>query len=238
MSKGLIIIPAYNEEKNIGSVLKNIKGLNLGLDMVVVNDGSKDRTKGAVKAEKVDVISHLYNLGYGGALQTGFKYANSKGYDYVILFDADGQHDVKYLPKMKEEIEKGDVDAITGSRFLGEGQFKPGVLKGSVIKLMRFLIKLATNKKITDPTSGFKGLSKRVYSYYAVMGNFPSDYPDADIIIHMLRLKYRMREIPISINQRNSGKSMHSGIKPLIYILKMLLSIFIVLLRELFRKEE
>lgn len=237
MSRGLIIIPAFNEEKNIGKVLEDILNLNIDTDILVIDDGSKDKTKETVKKYNVDIISHIYNLGYGGALQTGFKYAVIKGYKYVILFDADGQHDHKELPLMVREIEKGDADVILGSRFLGKGNFRTGILKGVVIWLMRFLIRLTTGAKITDPTSGFRCLSKKIYSYYAVMGNFPSDYPDADIIIQMLKKKSIIREIPIDVKQRIEGTSMHSGLRPLMYIFKMLLSILIVLLRGMFIKE-
>lgn len=237
MANGLLVIPACNEERNIDKVLKDILQLKLDLDIVVINDGSRDRTKEIVKENNVKVISHLYNLGYGGALQTGFKYAKQNGYEYIIQFDGDGQHDPEDIVLMMQELEKGEADILVGSRFLGKGNFRAGILKTIVIRLMRFLIKIATKVKVTDPTSGLKGLSKRTYNYYAVMGNFPSDYPDADVLIQMLRKRYRIQEIPINVRQRVEGKSMHSGIKPIIYLLKVLLSIMVVLLREKLMEE-
>lgn len=237
MSDGLVIIPAYNEEGNIAKVLKNINNLHLGLDIVVINDGSKDKTRDEALKSGGYVISHPFNLGYGAALQTGFKYAKRKNYKYVIQFDADGQHDPKDLITMKEEITKEDADIISGSRFLGNTTQKLGILKPLVMRLLRFLIKVSTGSRITDPTCGFKALSKSVYEYYSIMGNYPPDYPDADILIQMCKLGYRVKEIPINVREREQGESMHSGLKPVIYLMKMILSIIIVLLRNVITKE-
>jgi glycosyltransferase involved in cell wall biosynthesis len=237
MARGLILIPVFNEEENIGKVLEDIKALKLDIDLLIINDGSKDNTLKIVKTFEVEVISHIINLNYGSALQTGFKYAVIKDYDYVLQFDGDGQHDPKDIYPMIKEIEKDNADIVIGSRFLGKGNFKVGFLKKIVISFMVFLINIFTACKITDPTSGLKALSKRTFSYFSKSGNFPSDYPDADIIIRMLRKKYRIVEIPINVRKRNYGTSMHSGLKPIIYIFKVLLSIFITLLREIFVKE-
>lgn len=237
MAEGLLIIPAYNEEKNIGQVLRKLKLLNLGLDIIVINDGSKDKTIEVVEEEKITIISHPYNLGYAAALQTGFKYARNKGYNYVIQFDSDGQHDTNDIPQMMKELEKGYGDIIIGSRFIGKGNFKAGFLKKVVINFMSLLIKLLAKASVTDPTSGFKGLSKRTYTFYSKMSNFPNDYPDADILIRMIRLGYKVYEIPIDVKERTEGKSMHSGLKPVIYLFKILLSIVVIILREKLIKE-
>jgi glycosyltransferase involved in cell wall biosynthesis len=237
LSKGLIIIPAYNEENNIGRVIREIKSKNVDVDIVVIDDGSTDRTREMVQNEKVDVISHVHNLGYGAALQTGFRYSVKRGYKFVVQFDGDGQHDPDDILPMVEELERADSDIVIGSRFLGKGSFKMGILKQIVVNFMKLIIKISTGTKITDPTSGFKGLSKRTYNYYSLKENFPHDYPDADILIQMLRLKYRVREIPVNIRYRTQGKSMHSGLKPIVYLLKILLSIMVVLLRERLIKE-
>jgi glycosyltransferase involved in cell wall biosynthesis len=237
LASGLIIIPAYNEEKNIDKVLKKIISSGIDMDILVINDGSRDNTVDIVKRNNIKVISNPFNLGYGGALQTGFKYAVTKGYQFVIQFDADGQHQVQDILTIKTELEKGEADIVIGSRFIGKGNFKTGFLKKVVIDLMRFLIKASTGTVVTDPTSGLKGLSKRTYTYYSKMGGFPNDYPDADLLIAMLKLKYKIKEVPIDVLQRDFGTSMHSGLKPVIYIMKVLLSIFIVQLRHLLKKE-
>lgn len=237
LAKGIIIIPAYNEEENIGSVLEEIFSLNLDLDVVVVNDGSVDKTKEIVEGKNIKVISHPFNLGYGAALQTGFKYAVKNQYEYIIQFDADGQHYGKYIEDMKKEIEKDEYDIILGSRFVGNKEYKIEFQKAIVIRFMRKIIKIFTGIKVTDPTCGFKGYKRKVFSHYALFSNFPSDYPDADIIINMLRRKYRVKEIPITVRERTHGKSMHSGLKPLIYLMKINVSIVIVLLRDIFKGE-
>lgn len=232
MFKGLLIIPVFNEEKNIGQVLTDILSSDINIDIVVINDGSKDETNEVIKRFDVPLISHPYNLGYGAALQTGFKYAKSKGYKYVIQFDGDGQHDIHYIPLMIKECNEGSYDIVIGSRYLEKGAFKAGILKGTVIYLMRFLVKHLSKKIITDPTSGFRGLSQRTYTFYSNMGNFPNDYPDADLLIQMLRAGYRLHEFPIKAKERIEGESMHSGLKPIIYLYKILLSIGIIILRE------
>jgi glycosyltransferase involved in cell wall biosynthesis len=237
MTNGLLIIPAYNEEKNIISVLEEIKSYNFDLDMVVVNDGSKDNTGALIKKMGINSISHPYNLGYGAALQTGFKYAKQWDYDYVIIFDSDGQHDPKNLITMINEISKGQIDIVTGSRFLELPFPQVDILKLSVMKLLRLIIKSTTGVKVTDPTCGLKALSKKTYNYYSNMGNYPADFPDADIIIKMLKLGYTIKEIPVNIRERKYGTSMHSGLKPIIYLMKMFLSIIIVLLSSKFIKE-
>jgi glycosyltransferase involved in cell wall biosynthesis len=232
MSDTLIIIPAYDEEKNITKVLRDIKAQMLDIDILVVDDGSKDRTRELVLSEGISIISHPYNLGYGAALQTGFKYAKRSDYSYVIQFDGDGQHDACYIKDIYDEIHKEQVDIVSGSRFLDKNSMDTIFLKKIVIKTLRKIIQASTNTKITDPTCGFKALSKRVYEHYSTMGNFPSDYPDADVTAQMLKLGYKIKEIPISVKKRVYGTSMHSGLKPIVYLFKMLLSINIVLLRH------
>lgn len=228
----LVIIPAYNEEKNVGKVLKDIRGLSIPLDVVVVNDGSRDKTGYVVREAGEKVINLPYNLGYGAALQTGFKYAASKGYEYVVQFDADGQHDPKDILNILDLLRTGGYDIVIGSRFLGKSSFKAGILKKIAISVFRFLIRMTTGAEISDPTSGLQGLSKRVFNYYAVTGNYPEDFPDADTLINMILSNYRVKEIPVNIKNRSSGKSMHAGIKTSFYFIKMLVSILVVLLRK------
>lgn len=239
MTNGLLLIPAYNEEQNISKVLRDIKEQEIGMDILVINDGSADRTREEADQPGVTVISHVFNLGYGAALQTGFKYAMKRGYRYIIQFDADGQHDPEDILPMKNEIEKRDqnIDIVIGSRYIGENSAKAGFPKSMVIKVMRFLIRRLTGYQITDPTSGLKALSRRIFHYYSETGNFPSDYPDADILIKMLRKNYRAAEVPIHARERKYGVSMHSGLKPVFYVVKEFLSIVVVLLSEQFVKE-
>ncbi len=238
MGKTLLIIPAYNEEQNIEKVITSINELEINeLDVLVVNDGSKDCTLEILKSLKISYVSHPYNLGYGAALQTGFKYALKKNYEYVIQFDADGQHDINNILNIMNELHTNKFDIVIGSRFISEKMYNVGILKKIALSFFRMLIKLTTGNEIKDPTSGLKGLNHRTYKYYSTMGNYPGDYPDADIIIRMLRFKYRIKEIPAVMHYRENGESMHSGLKPIYYFIKVFLSIIIVVLREKFTEK-
>lgn len=232
MEKCLIIIPAYNEEKNIGKAIDSIQLLPTKFDILVVNDGSSDMTALVARQKNCYVLSLPFNLGYGGALQTGFKYAVKMGYDFVIQFDADNQHNAGDIESIYQELRKKASDIIIGSRFLGECSYKIGALKTIAINIFRIIINVFTKNEITDPTSGIKGLARPVFSYYSKFGNFPDDFPDADILIKMLFLGYKVKEIPATINRRDTGVSMHSGIKPVYYFMKILLCILIVILSK------
>ena len=232
MKDTLMIIPAYNEEKNIGAVLDSIYALNLNVDVIVVNDGSKDRTVEVVQSRDTDVLSLPCNLGYGGALQTGFRYAASMHYKNVIQFDADGQHSANDIPKILDCLEKTGVDIAIGSRFMEGGSFKAGKLKKAGMAFLKFFIRALTKANISDPTSGMKGLTYKIFSYYAYSDNFSADYPDADILIQVLRAGYSFGETPITVIERKQGESMHSGLKPVYYFIKFILNIVVILLRE------
>jgi glycosyltransferase involved in cell wall biosynthesis len=232
MAEGLIIIPAHNEGQNIGKVLDDISGLQLGLDLVVINDGSKDNTAAIAMSRGVPVISHPFNLGYGGALQTGFKYAVRNDYCYIIQFDGDGQHNASNLKDMAAALELHDADIVIGSRFVAGGSFETSFVKKLVIKFLSAIIRMTTKKTVTDPTSGFKGYRKNVFTYFSKFNNFPDDYPDADILIKMLKMDFTLKEIPIHVNQREFGTSMHAGLKPIVYLLQILISIVMITIRN------
>lgn len=235
----LIIIPAYNEAKTIGTLLENIEKEKVfeKCDILVVNDSSSDGTSDVVKARGHKVITHIYNLGYGSGLQTGYKYAKRMDYDYVIQLDADGQHDASNISKIYEALvnkdEKGiGPDIVIGSRFLKNSpEYKSTLAKDIGYFLFRMLISLFTGKKIMDPTSGLQGLSRRAFSLYSRYDWFDEKYPDANMITQMLLLGYRVEEIPALMHQRTVGKSMHSGLKPIMYMIKMTYMIFAVWFR-------
>jgi glycosyltransferase involved in cell wall biosynthesis len=229
----LIIIPAFNEEPNLPGVLSAMLELSLETDILVVNDGSSDRTKEIAASYPVTVISHPCNLGYGAALQTGFQFACKRDYRYCLQFDADGQHDSSDLPGMIAALREDDADIIIGSRFLDRGgAMKMGPLKTFAISFFRSLIFRTTGATITDPTSGFKGISRAAFTHYAQQNEFPTDFPDADIVIRMLLQRYRFKEIPVKMRPRETGVSMHSGLKPIMYMMKIMLSVFLVLLND------
>lgn len=232
MERSLIIIPAHNEEQNIGKVLQGILALHLPADILVIDDGSLDRTAQVAGAYSVAVVSHPYNLGYGAALQTGYKFATAKGYSYLMQFDGDGQHNPHDLLSLMREMETGDVDIVMGSRYLeGATTYKAGTVKKVGVHFFRWLIRTLTGVKITDPTSGLRAVSHRVFQYYAIRDRFPADFPDADILIQQILRDYCVREVPAHMRIREAGVSMHAGIKPLFYMMKVLLSVLVVLLQ-------
>lgn len=234
----LIILPAYNEALNISKVLDELLSIPIQADILVVNDGSMDGTEEIASTFPVKVITHPCNLGYGAALQTGYRYASLMGYEYCLQFDADGQHNPSDLFRMIDAFNQQTADIIIGSRFLEESKSPHLVWKKKIaISFFRTIIYRLTGAKITDPTSGFKGFSRKVFSHYSLDEQFPADFPDADILIHMLLNNYQMREIPVTMREREFGESMHSGLKPIIYMMKIMLSIMIVLLRHRLTKK-
>lgn len=232
MNRFLIVIPSFNEEQNIAGVLEGLLQLKLQADIAVINDGSKDRTSEVASRFPVTVISHPCNLGYGAALQTGYKYAVKYGYEYVLQFDADGQHDPRDLISIIEEINRGEAEIVMGSRYIADTGYSAGKLKMAAVLFFRWLIFRLTKVKVSDPTTGLRGISHPVFHYYAGSGRFPADFPDADMLIHMILRKYRIKEIPAHMHERRSGVSMHAGIKPLFYMAKIMLSILLVLIRN------
>ena len=235
----LIIIPAYNEEKNIGALLDQLAKPEISslADVLVVDDASTDGTKDIVKKYGFPVVRHVYNLGYGSGLQSGYKYAVRKGYQYVVQMDADGQHDACNIPVLYRALTSGDEegnmpDIVIGSRFMdGSTPYRVSAVKKFAIRLFVLMIYLGTGKKYTDPTSGLQGLSRRAVKYYSHYGNFDDRYPDANMIMQMTLLGYRLREVPAVMHYRTVGVSMHSGLKPMIYMFRMFFSIMAVLIR-------
>lgn len=234
--KMLIIIPAYNEENNIEALIDELQEEEIQsiADFVIINDGSVDRTADIVRERNGNLVSHIYNLGYGSALQTGYKYAVRNGYRYVMQMDADGQHDVCNIRQIYKQLQTPDEnqnypDIVLGSRFMEESSpYEAGKLKKIAIALFRGLIRIATGQKVTDPTSGLQGLSPRVVKYYAGYNHYDDQYPDANMIMQMLLLGFRIREYPAVMHQRVQGVSMHSGLKPIIYMLRMALCMLAV----------
>ncbi len=243
----LVIIPAFNEEKNIGATLDGLEaaGVTEWADVLVMNDASRDRTAEIVKQRNYPVVTHVYNMGYGSGLQVGYKYAVRKGYGYVIQMDADGQHDPgnvkKIYDKLTEEDGEGNrPDIVLGSRFVeGSETFPVSVVKKIAYRFFRLLIRLGTGRKIQDPTTGLQGLSRRAFSYYSQYQNFDDQYPDANMIMQMLLLGFRVEEMPVVMHARTEGVSMHHGLKPFVYMFRMVYSIIAVWMRiRLFQSEK
>jgi glycosyltransferase involved in cell wall biosynthesis len=231
MKKKCIIIPAYNEEENIVSVIEGIKN-HINIDIVLINDGSKDMTaKNAIEAGAI-VISHPFNMGYGIALQTGYKYAVKNDYDFLLQMDGDGQHDPKYISELFYQVESDKCDLVIGSRFLGVKCYKTEFIKSIGRRLFSYIIQITCGLRITDPTSGYQCLNRKVFTFFT-HDSFPCDYPDANIIIMLQRMGFKVLEIPVAMHPNPAGRIMHKGaITISYYLFKMFLSIFITLIRE------
>lgn len=235
----LIIIPAYNEGKNIGAFLEQLEQPEIMeiADILVMNDASTDDTADIVKRHGHRVVTHVYNLGYGSGLQVGYKYAVKKGYRYVIQVDADGQHDACNVMMLYRRLltadEKGRFpDIVLGSRFVeGSVAYPTTVVKKIAYTMFRLLIRMGTGRKIMDPTTGLQGLSRRAFSYYALFNHFDDRYPDANMIMQMLLLGFQVEEVPSVMHPRTEGVSMHSGLKPVLYMFRMVFSIVAVWIR-------
>lgn len=233
----LIIIPAYNEEASIAKFLSKLLAdeSHAYADILVINDASTDNTLSIIQDLKIPVISHPYNLGYGTALQTGYKYAVANGYQYVIQIDSDGQHDVCNIKRIYEVLtSKENPDLVIGSRFLkGSQSFPISLTKKIAIAFFCMVIRLTSRQVITDPTSGLQGLSRNVFAYYARFGNFDNSYPDANMLVQMTLLGYTVQECPAIMHRREAGKSMHFGIiEPILYMFIMVFSTLNVFIRH------
>lgn len=231
MNPYLIIIPAYNEKDNIGRLLKDVNNTNPQADILVVNDGSTDSTSEIAKMAGAMVLDLPFNLGYGGAVQTGFRFAVDFGYDFVITIDGDAQHDPNSIKNLKEAMEEKKADVVIGSRFL-EGAYKMDIFRKIGVWLFSKIAQLYTGTNFTDPTSGFQLLNRNVFTYLSQGDNYPLDYPDVNIIMALHKMGFKLKEAPVRMIEKPNGKSMHSGLKPFLYIARMFLAILIVLLRK------
>lgn len=225
--KVLLIIPAYNEEENILSTIKKIKEYSDEIDYIVVNDGSKDRTEEILEKNKINHIKLVKNLGIGGAVQTGYKYAYENHYDIAIQFDGDGQHDVNYVPRICEPLLEEQADMVIGTRYLDKtsSEFQSTFMRRLGSNIISFFIKLFTRKKITDPTSGFRAANKKVIKEFAI--EYPKEYPEPESTVSLLVNGYKVKEVPVSMNERTGGKSSINVWKSVDYMVKVVLAIII-----------
>jgi len=231
MGKILVLIPAFNEAEGIGSVVAKVRQAVVDCDILVVNDGSGDRTAAAAEAAGAIVVSHPYNLGYGVAIQTGYKYALEQGYDFLVQIDGDGQHDPAWIPALLQPVQAGSADFVNGSRFLDRESYRPPLARRLGMAFFRGLVSMLIGQRLSDCTSGYQAFNREVIRFFTA-DMFPCDYPDADVLISLHRAGFSIREVPVRMYVNAAGRSMHGGIRPLYYMVKMLLSIFVTLLRS------
>ncbi len=232
--KIILIIPAYNEEGNILKTYKQIQNYNNSFnthyDVIVINDGSTDNTEQILKDNKINHVRLINNLGIGGAVQTGYKYAYENNYDYAIQFDGDGQHNIKYVEKILTPLEKNKADMVIGSRFVKNIEtFKSSVARRLGIKLISFFIRLVTGKEIFDTTSGMRAVNTKLIAEFA--NSYPVEYPEPVSTTLMLKKGYRISEISVEMSERESGVSSIRTWKNIYYMVNVILSILVVGIR-------
>ena len=222
--KTLVIIPAYNEEGAIVETIHNLKKECPEADYVIVNDCSKDRTLEICRKNNFNVLNLPVNLGIGGAVQTGYRYAYDNDYDVAIQMDADGQHDPQYISQLVAKIEEGN-DFVIGSRFLEKEGFQSTLIRRMGINLYAGIIKLLTKKKITDTTSGYRAAGKKIIALFA--RNYPVDYPEPETNAFIAKNNFKIVEIPMKMKQRDSGVSSITPIKSIYYAVKVGLAVML-----------
>ncbi len=217
--KTMVVIPAYNEEKNISEVIRKIYASNLEIDVVVVNDGSIDQTSQKAREAGAIVLDLPLNVGIGGAVQTGYLYALKRGYDAVVQVDGDGQHDPADLPLLLSKLEKDEADMVIGSRFVEKTEYQPAFFRKIGILFFSGLISVLTGNRFTDTTSGYRAANRKVISLFAEY--YPSDYPEPETILYLQRRRMRVKEVSARMKERSCGCSSITPMKSVFYMIKV-----------------
>ena len=232
MTKILLIIPAYNEAENILKVYNSIQDYNqkhqANYDILVVNDGSKDNTEEILSKNNINHIKLVHNLGIGGAVQTGYKYALENNYDIAIQFDGDGQHDVKYVNTIVKPIVNGQANMVIGSRFIDKNssRFKSSASRRLGIKIISNAIKIKTGVKIYDTTSGFRAVDSKIIKLFAE--SYPREYPEPISTVNILKQGLKVEEQPVNMHERTAGTSSIKSWKTAYYMINVILSILLM----------
>ena len=228
--KKLVIIPAFNEEGNLEKTISDIKNNAPDFDYVIINDCSTDKTLEMCRKHGFSYLNLPVNLGIGGAVQTGYRYAYYHGYDIAVQFDGDGQHSAAHLENMVSELLKSDSDMVIGSRFIEKEGFQSSGLRRIGIKYFTVLIKILTGKKITDPTSGMRMVNRKLLERFT--DEYPKDYPEPESVVTILSEKYKVTEIPVVMNEREEGVSSISLKNSIYYMIKVSFAILIARMKK------
>ncbi len=230
MPRILIIIPAYNEQENIAGVIEDIRTHFPAGDILVVDDGSSDRTASIARGCGANVASLPFNLGIGGAMQTGFQYAERMGYDMALQFDGDGQHLAEEIGSLLEPVAEGRVDIVVGSRFLEANSYRAPFFRRLGILIFSRVLSRILGMRVTDTTSGFRAANDKVIRFFS--RSYPEDYPEVESLVLLHRGGLRIAEAPIRMRERRGGRSSITPVRSAYYMVKVLLAVFIDLLKE------
>ncbi len=229
LQKTLIIIPAYNEEGSIARVVRNIRKQVADADILVVNDGSQDRTARKARESGARVITLAYNMGIGSAVQSGFLFAKEKGYHFAVQVDGDDQHPPSEIPRLLAALQNGSDMAI-GSRFVEPTGYRPSLTRAVGIKIFSFLVSLIVGKRVYDTTSGFRAISRQAIVLLAE--TYPHDYPEVEALITLHRNGMSFVEVPVEMNYRQEGKSSISTKAGVYYMLKVTLAVLVAIIKR------
>ncbi|GMV99818.1 MAG: glycosyl transferase family 2 [Candidatus Hydrogenedentota bacterium] len=227
----LILLPAFNEAATLPLVLQAVKSAAPDCDILVINDGSRDRTAECAIEGGATVCTHRFNMGYGVALQTGYKYALRHGYRFAVQMDADGQHEAEDIGRLLDRVQGDSCDLCIGSRFLEGTPYAIPFSRKVGMYFFRRIASIILGQTITDPTSGFQAMNRHVIEFFA-RDSYPVDYPDTDVLVMLHRHGFRVSEAPVRMRAGIPGHTMHGGMRPLYYLFRMSLDIPMNLVRK------
>jgi glycosyltransferase involved in cell wall biosynthesis len=222
----IAIVPAYNEEECVAQVIDELRAFDPGLEIVIIDDGSVDRTTQVARAKGVHVLRLPFNLGIGGSVQTGFRYAYENGFDLAVRVDGDGQHDPAQLGAVVEPVLRGEVDICVGSRYRERGDgYRSTAPRRVGIRILAATVSVLTRQRVTDPTSGFQALNRKGITLFAA--DYPHDYPEVEGLVMLIRHRLRFSEVPVAMRPRAAGKSSIRALSSVYYMVKVLLALFV-----------
>jgi glycosyltransferase involved in cell wall biosynthesis len=225
------IVPAWNEAAAIGGVVDEILAFDPTIHVVVVDDASDDETASVAQRQGANVLPLLFNVGIGGAVQTGFRYARDEGYEIAVRLDGDGQHDASELGKLIGPVRAGEADLVIGSRFVDPGgTYRPPFARRMGIRVFARLVSLLGGQKVTDTTSGFSAMNRAGIELFAL--EYPHDYPEVEATLVALRSGLRLTQVQVEMRERQTGSSSITFVRSLYYIVKVMLALLVASLRR------
>jgi glycosyltransferase involved in cell wall biosynthesis len=226
----IAVVPALNEEANVGRVIEELRAFDPAMEVVVVDDATVDATAAVADAHGAHVVRLPFNLGIGGAVQTGYRYAFEHGFDIAVQVDGDGQHDASQLPLILEPLLDGMADVVVGSRFSGDGAFRSTRARRIGIRIFAGIVSAVVRQRVTDTTSGFRAINRKAIALFAA--DYPHDYPEVEATVMSVKHKLRLREVPVAMRERGGGRSSITAVRSIYYMAKVLLAIFVGLFRR------
>jgi glycosyltransferase involved in cell wall biosynthesis len=227
--KRVAVVPAFNEEASIGSVIDEIRAADPEMEIVVVDDGSRDSTADAAAAKGARVLRLPFNVGIGGAVQTGYRYAHEQGFELALRVDGDGQHDPGQLGVLAGPVVAGHADIAVGSRFIAGKGFRSSLSRRQAIRILAWTVTLLVGGRVTDPTSGFQVTNRRAIGLFAAY--YPHDYPEVEATVLAAKAGLRRAEVPVVMRERSAGRSSIGSVRSVYYMVKVMLAVLVAVFR-------